>query len=513
MSVSTTGNRITYTGDGVTLAFAFPYLFLANADLKVYVAGVLKTLTTDYSVTGAASASGGNVTFVVAPAAAAAVVILRDPDTLQSTVLSPNDPFPAKSVETMSDKVTLGIQRIRDLLSRAVTFADSDTTSASATLPSPLANALLGWNSAGTALQNWVAANVGLTTVSAYIATLLPAANAAAARATLGAASNGLATAAGLTQNTGKLLGRSTAAVGPLEEISVGTGLSLSAGSLSATGGAQIQPINASAGSNALTISASALSLDFRSTTLGIGTVTTVSGTPANLVVPSGATLGTTNGVLSRLAVLELNNAGTMEMAVVNAAGGVDLSETGLISTTAISAAASSASVIYSTTARTGVAYRVVGYVESTQATAGTWATNPSTVQGIGGQTRLAPPVISNSLGADVIITTAGTYYDGPSVAQGTAGTWLVTGTVSTVDTSSGVWSYKLWDGTTLIASANDSENVGTIKNVVSLSGVITNPAGNLRISATSTNSGSARFLANGSGLAKDSTITAVRIG
>jgi hypothetical protein len=149
---------------------------------------------------------------------------------------------------------------------------------------------------------------------------------------------------------------------------------------------AQIQPISASVAANSLTISASALSLDFRSTTLGSGTVTTVSGTPANLVVPSTATLGTVNAVQSRLMVLALNNAGTIELAVVNLAGGTNLTETGLVSTTAISAGATSASVIYSTTARTSVAYRVIGYIESTQATAGTWATAPSTIQGTGGQ-------------------------------------------------------------------------------------------------------------------------------
>jgi hypothetical protein len=41
---------------------------------------------------------------------------------------------------------------------------------------------------------------------------------------------------------------------------------------------------------------------------------------------------------------------------------------------------------VYSTTARTSLAYRVIGYIESTQATAGTWATAPSTIQGYGGQ-------------------------------------------------------------------------------------------------------------------------------
>lgn len=147
----------------------------------------------------------------------------------------------------------------------------------------------------------------------------------------------------------------------------------------------QIKPIGASVAANALTLAASALSLDFRSTTLGSGTVTTVAGTPANLVVPSGATLGSVNSVQSDLILLALNNAGTIELGVVNLAGGVDLSETGLISTTAISASATSANVVYSTTARTSVAYRVIGSVRSTQSTAGSWATAPSLVQGMGG--------------------------------------------------------------------------------------------------------------------------------
>jgi hypothetical protein len=107
-----------------------------------------------------------------------------------------------------------------------------------------------------------------------------------------------------------------------------------------------------------------------------------------SVVVSSGSTLGTIAATQSRIVVLALDNAGTVELAVVNIAGGNDLTETGVISTTAEggAGAADSASTVYSTTARTGVAYRVVGYIESTQATAGTWATAPSTIQGCGGQ-------------------------------------------------------------------------------------------------------------------------------
>ena len=48
---------------------------------------------------------------------------------------------------------------------------------------------------------------------------------------------NQLVTAIGAQMSTGKLLGRSTAGSGAIEEISIGSGLSLSAGTLSATGG------------------------------------------------------------------------------------------------------------------------------------------------------------------------------------------------------------------------------------------------------------------------------------
>lgn len=149
----------------------------------------------------------------------------------------------------------------------------------------------------------------------------------------------------------------------------------------------KIQSISAAVAGNSLTISASILTLDFRSTTLGNGTITTVTGTPANLVISSGSTLGTVSGQPSRIAVLALNNAGTIELAAVNIAGGNQLDETNLITTTAEggAGAADSANVIYSATARSSVAYRVIGYIESTQTTAGTWATAPSTIQGAGG--------------------------------------------------------------------------------------------------------------------------------
>lgn len=231
----------------------------------------------------------------------------------------------------------------------------------------------------------------------------------------------------------------------------------------------QIQPISASVAANALTISASSLTLDFRSTTLGNGTVTQVTGAPSNLVVPSGATLGTVNAVQSDLYVLALNNAGTIELAVVNAAGGVDLSETGLISTTAISAAATSASTVYSIVARTNVAYRVIGLVRSTQAVAGTWATAPSRIQGEGGQALAA----MQSLGygqtwQNVSRTNGTTYYNttgkpimlifGQSSAS--AGSFTLTVNGVTLPTTFGWTSASAFGGGGIIIPAGASYSI-----------------------------------------------------
>lgn len=155
-------------------------------------------------------------------------------------------------------------------------------------------------------------------------------------------------------------------------------------------GGAQykgIQPITSSVASNALTVGLNPTTLDFRSSSLTNGVPNTRSnGSAISLVVPSGATLGTVSGQQARLVLIAIDNAGTMELAIVNIAGGNNLDETTLISTTAISAAAAANNVIYSTTARSNVPFRVVGFVDITEATAGTWATAPSTIQGYGGQ-------------------------------------------------------------------------------------------------------------------------------
>lgn len=66
---------------------------------------------------------------------------------------------------------------------------------------------------------------------------LLKATNSSGTDRTIEGIAAGAITSSGLTQATARLLGRTTASTGAIEEITVGSGLTLAAGSLSASGG------------------------------------------------------------------------------------------------------------------------------------------------------------------------------------------------------------------------------------------------------------------------------------
>lgn len=175
--------------------------------------------------------------------------------------------------------------------------------------------------------------------------------------------------------------------------------------------GKQLQSVSASVASNALTLGLGANSLDFRSPTLTTGAPNTRSFSALSLVVPSGATLGTVSGQSARLALIAIDNAGTVELAVANLAGGANLDETTLISTTAISGTSNSAGVIYSTTARSNVPFRFAGFIDISEATAGTWATAPTLVQGAGGQALAALSAVGYGQAWQSVTRNASTTY------------------------------------------------------------------------------------------------------
>lgn len=162
----------------------------------------------------------------------------------------------------------------------------------------------------------------------------------------------------------------------------------------------QLSSIDASIGGGALTLTVNPQTVTFRDSNLASGAISHVA-IPVALttVISNGSTGGSVSGALTRLYVAVINNAGVSEVAWINLAASADISETGLISTTAEGGTGNAdiAGTWYSTNARLNVAYRVLGYVESTQVTAGQWATPPSKIQGVGGQSLSRV----NSIGSD----------------------------------------------------------------------------------------------------------------
>jgi len=92
-----------------------------------------------------------------------------------------------------------------------------------------------------------------------------------------------------------------------------------------------------------------------------------------SVVVPSGSTLGQTDGVEATFYIYAINNDGTVELGVT---GGAKLDEGILHSSTAIGSGGphTAATTLFSTTARSNKPVRLIGKLRHTQSTAGTYA-------------------------------------------------------------------------------------------------------------------------------------------
>jgi hypothetical protein len=134
----------------------------------------------------------------------------------------------------------------------------------------------------------------------------------------------------------------------------------------------------------AMTITLNPCTATFRATALSTGGLNTVTlSSSRSITIPSGATLGTTNAVTARLAILLAYNSGTPVLCVTNLTGGANIDENTLISPTAISASSTSSSTIYSSgLVASNSPFRVVGFIDSTQATAGSYLTAPNVIGG-----------------------------------------------------------------------------------------------------------------------------------
>lgn len=161
MTVPSQTNRISFAGNGSTVAFTIPasMWFLEDADIKVVqvvdatAVETVKVLVTDYSLTGAGSQAGGTLTMVVAPPTGTTLWIIRDPVATQGYDPGPNDAFPAESQETAFDRLTMLVLRLKERAGKALLLAETSTT-ANLLLPEPVSGWLVRWRTDLLGLEN-----------------------------------------------------------------------------------------------------------------------------------------------------------------------------------------------------------------------------------------------------------------------------------------------------------------------------------------------------------------------
>jgi hypothetical protein len=134
MTISTTNIKNSYSGNGSQTVFAYTFKILADADIQVIIraaTGVetVKSLTTHYTVSGAGSASGGNVTFTSGnvPTNTETIVIRRTTTKTQTVDLVENDPFTAETVEGAFDRSVMIGQEIDEEVGRSIKLSRTNT--------------------------------------------------------------------------------------------------------------------------------------------------------------------------------------------------------------------------------------------------------------------------------------------------------------------------------------------------------------------------------------------------
>ena len=161
MTVSSTTVKNSYSGNGSNDTFVYGFKIFADTDLEVIIRSAtgtetIKTLTTHYTVTGAGSASGGNVVFTSGniPTATETVVVRREVPQTQAIDYIANDPFPAESHEEGLDRATMTIQQMQEELDRSfkVSSTNSITTPEFTDNAATRASKTLGFDSTGQVL-------------------------------------------------------------------------------------------------------------------------------------------------------------------------------------------------------------------------------------------------------------------------------------------------------------------------------------------------------------------------
>lgn len=174
-----------FTTSGVTTVFPFAFMLLDADDLSVTLDGAV--VSSGFSVSGIGAPAGGSVVFTTAPSAGQLLVLRRNIALQRLNDYQRNGDLLAQVLNLDLDRIWQALQGLRQDATRAIKLPDDTLTDQIiADDATARAGKVVGFDSSGNAVAVDVFAPDALL-VSAFIETLLSAANAAAARTILGA--------------------------------------------------------------------------------------------------------------------------------------------------------------------------------------------------------------------------------------------------------------------------------------------------------------------------------------
>ncbi len=125
MATNTAASFTNHTGNGSTNSFAISFPFLSNNEIDVTVGGVLKTITTHYTITGSTlTFTSGNT-----PANGAAVKFQRDTDISAKKVdFEDGSVLTEADLDSNSDQILFGLQEFVDIVTNDLVKRDGSQT-------------------------------------------------------------------------------------------------------------------------------------------------------------------------------------------------------------------------------------------------------------------------------------------------------------------------------------------------------------------------------------------------
>lgn len=154
MTVSTTGSRKDYNGNGATTLFAADFYITDAAEVSALLTDIAtgKAVTlapyTDYTISNMTS-SGFTATLSTAPATGQRLTLLRDMPLTQLTEYVENEDLRAETLQKDFDEAALRDQQLQEQIDRCLSYPATDTSARE--LPSSQARAgtLLAFDSSG----------------------------------------------------------------------------------------------------------------------------------------------------------------------------------------------------------------------------------------------------------------------------------------------------------------------------------------------------------------------------